>query len=138
MKTAELGKKIKINYRGLIDDGEEFESTYDKDPFEVTLGETKLISGFQSALIGMKEKETKKVTIQPEDGYGKHNPDLIAVLGKDELPKNTVTTVGWMLQIGRFKVTVIASDEKTVTLDGNHPLVDKVLTFEIELLEILG
>ncbi len=137
MKTVKLGDKISINYRGLTEDGEEFESTFDKDPFEFTLGETKLISGFQKALIGMKENETKNISVPPEEGYGKHNSDLIAVLNKNELPVNTVTTVGWMLKIGTYKVTIIASDKETVTLDGNHPLVDKTLTFEINMLEIL-
>ena len=137
-RKIKLGDKIDIYYRGLLDDDSEFESNFDKEPYEMVVGETKLIKGFEKTLIGMSEKEKVRRTYTPDEAYGYHNPALIAVLDKSEFPKNSIPAVGWMMKIGEISVTIIAIDEKTVTLDGNHPLVGKDVDFEIEVIKILS
>ena len=129
------GDKILIYYRGILE-GSEFESNFDDEPFEMIVGETKLIKGFENTLIGMKEKESVRVTYSPDEAYGYHDPKLIAVLDKSEFPKNSIPAIGWMMKIGNISVTVIDMDEKNVTLDGNHPLVGKEVDFEIEVVKI--
>jgi len=131
-----LGDKIHIYYRGLLDDDSEFESNFDKEPYEMIVGEAKLIKGFEKTLIGMSEKEKIRRTYTPDEAYGYHDSSLIAVLDKSEFPKNAIPPIGWMMKIGEISVTVISIDEKTVTLDGNHPLVGKSVDFEIEVIKI--
>jgi peptidylprolyl isomerase len=137
MKKIKNGDKVEIHYRAtMVDDGSEIESTFKKEPFEMILGETKLIKGIDKTLIGMTEGETIKVTYQPEDAYGFYDPALIAVLDKNEFPDKSIPGVGWMMKIGHISVTVKAMDEKTVTLDGNHPLVGKPVNFEIKVVKV--
>ena len=100
------------------------------------VGETKIIKGFEKTLIGMKENDTLKVTFSPKDAYGFYDPSLVAVLTKSELPKNSVPAVGWMIKIGSYTVTVKAIDGENITLDGNHPLVNQHVNFEINVLKI--
>lgn len=135
-KSIKNGDKLLIHYRILLDDGSEFESTFDEDPVEITLGETKLLKGFNKTILEMKENETRTVKCGPDEAYGRHNPGLIAILNKDELPPNSIPAVGWMLKIGDFKVMVKEIGDETVTLDGNHPLVDQSVSFEIKTLNI--
>jgi peptidylprolyl isomerase len=130
------GDRLLIHYRAILEDGSEFETTFDKDPLEITLGETKILKGFNNALLGMSENETKTITLAPDDAYGHHDPALIAVLDKNELPPNSIPAVGWMLRIGKFKVMVKEIGETTVTLDGNHPLVGKSVSFEITVVKV--
>jgi peptidylprolyl isomerase len=134
--TVKKGDRIHIHYRGKLLDGSEFESTYDKEPFEIVLGESKIIKGFQKTLLGMKVNESVSVIYPPEDAYGHYDPALIAVLKKSEFPKNSIPAVGWMMKIGHITVTVQSIDDATVTLDGNHPLAGKNVRFEITVLKI--
>ena len=135
-RTVIKGDKIQIHYRGTMDDGDVFESTYETEPYEFILGENRVIKGFEKTLIGMKVNETATDTYSPEDAYGHYDPALIAVLKKSELPKNSIPAVGWMMKIGNITVTVKSMDDTTVTLDGNHPLAGKHINFKITLLKI--
>jgi len=135
-RIVKHGDRIQVHYSGMMLDGSEFETTFDKNPFEIIVGETKIIKGFEKALIGMTEEETVTVTIPPEDAYGFHNPSLIAVLKHSEMPENSIPSIGWMMKIGDYSVTVIDKDDSTVTLDGNHPLVGKHVNFRIKVVKI--
>lgn len=130
------GDKIQIHYRGRMLDGGEFESTYEKEPYEIVLGETKIIKGFENTLVGMTINESVTVTYSPDDAYGHYDPALIAVLKKSEFPKNSIPAVGWMMKIGHIAVTVKSMDDTTVTLDGNHPLAGQHTIFEITVVKI--
>jgi FKBP-type peptidyl-prolyl cis-trans isomerase 2 len=135
-RRVKKGDRIHVHYSGMMLDGSEFETTFDKDPYDMIVGETKIIKGFEKALVGMEEDETMTVIFPPEEAYGSHDSSLIAVLKQSELPKNSVPSIGWMMKIGTYNVTVVAKDDTTVTLDGNHPLVDKHVNFKIQVLKI--
>ena len=135
-RTIKKGDTIQIHYRGRLLDGSEFESTYEKEPMKITVGESKIIKGLEETLIGMKVNESVRTLYPPEKAYGHYNPALIAVLKKSEFPKNSIPTVGWMMKIGHISATVKSIDDTTVTLDGNHPLAGKNVYFEITVLKI--
>jgi FKBP-type peptidyl-prolyl cis-trans isomerase len=68
---VKFGDAISVHYTGKLKDGKKFDSSYDrKQPFDVTVGQTRLIPGFTQGLIGMKVGEKRTVTIPPELGYG--------------------------------------------------------------------
>lgn len=70
-KEAENGKKITVNYLGTLEDGTKFDSSYDrKKPFEFTLGQGDVISGWDLGVLGMKEGGKRKLTIPSDLGYG--------------------------------------------------------------------
>jgi len=81
------------------------------------------------------------VTIPVEEAYGPHDDELVLVIGREQLPAGVNPEVGQGLQMqttdGRtVTVPVIEVSEETITVDANHPLAGKDLTFEIELVEI--
>jgi FKBP-type peptidyl-prolyl cis-trans isomerase len=68
---AKHGSKLTVHYIGRLTDGTKFDSSYDRGkPFEVTLGTTRIISGFELGLTGMKKGGKRKITIPPEMAYG--------------------------------------------------------------------
>lgn len=135
-RVVKKGDRIQIHYCGMMLDGGEFESTYKQEPYEMVLGETKVIKGFEETLLGMKVNETVTATYSPDEAYGHYDPALIAVIEKSEFPKNSIPAEGWMMKIGHLTVTVKSIDETTVTLDGNHPLAGKHIMFKITVLKI--
>ena len=142
-EVAEIGDTVKVLYTGTFDDGEVFDSSelHDGDPLEFTIGAAEVVPGFDQAVIGMSVGESKTVRIPADEAYGPYYEELVMVMDWDQFPEGFQTEVGDQLQMqtqdGRI-VTVIVIDvsESGVTIDANHPLAGKDLTFEIELVEI--
>jgi peptidylprolyl isomerase len=135
------GKTVKVHYTGTLGDGTVFDTSVEREPLEFTLGEGKVIPGFEEAVKGMKVGQSKTVTIPVDDAYGPPRDDLILVIEQTQLPENLNPEVGQRLQMqqadGRQSiVTVTDVSEKTITLDANHPLAGEDLTFELKLVEV--
>ena len=132
---------VKVHYTGTLDDGTVFDTSIEREPLEFTLGEGMLIPGFEEAVKGMQVGQSKTVTIPAEEAYGPYLDDLIIVVEQSQLPEGLDPEVGQVLEVtqedGRTGVvTVIDVSETTITVDANHPLAGKDLTFEIKLVEI--
>ncbi|ACV23175.1 FKBP-type peptidyl-prolyl cis-trans isomerase [Slackia heliotrinireducens] len=137
------GKKVKAHYRGTLDDGTQFDSSYDRgEPLEFTAGAGQMIPGFDAAVLEMAVGEKKTVHIPAKDAYGEHNPEAVQTVpvamipGAENLPVGQ--TVYFNGPMGPFPAKVVSLDEQNVVLDMNHELAGKDLTFEIELVEVEG
>jgi peptidylprolyl isomerase len=141
MSHAKAGDKVKIHYTGKLDDGTEFDSSAGRDPLEFVLGSGQVIPGFDNAVDGMKVGENKEVRLDAEDAYGQRNDQLIQEVPKSALPDDLEPKVGMGLQsqspdgqVMQLTVTDVADD--SITVDANHPLAGKALSFDIKLVEI--
>lgn len=140
--VAEKGDTVKVNYRGTLDDGSQFDSSYDRgQPLEFTVGSGQMISGFDAAVEGMKVGEKKTVRLEAADAYGEPSDDMVATFSKDEVPDFDSLEVGDTVTLSTSNGSTVAAavTEKTddsVTVDANHELAGKPLTFEIELVEV--
>lgn len=141
MSTAQKGDKVKIHYHGTLEGGEVFDSSRSSEPFEFELGAGMVIPGFDQAVEGMAEGDTKTVTIEAANAYGQPHPELVGEISKEHLPEGLEPEVGMTLQVTdpngqHHPVRVIEIKEEALVLDGNHPLAGKDLTFELELVSI--
>jgi FKBP-type peptidyl-prolyl cis-trans isomerase 2 len=132
---------VKVHYTGKLSDGQVFDSSEGKEPLEFTLGQGRLIPGFEKGLMDMKLNEKKTVTIAKEEAYGEVNQDLIQEVQKSELPQEITPEVGMGLVSKssdgqEMNLQVIEVREESIVLDGNHPLAGKDLTFDLEVVEI--
>ncbi|MCC8194181.1 MAG: peptidylprolyl isomerase [Deltaproteobacteria bacterium] len=138
---AKNGDTVLVHYTGTLDDGTMFDSSREGDPLESVLGQNMLIPGFEDAILGMEEGDTKKVTIQPDQAYGDRVDELILTLPRDEVPPHMKPEVGMLVQLAtddgeEFEATITAITDEALTLDANHPLAGEPLTFELELVGI--
>ena len=134
------GDTVSVHYTGTLDDGSQFDSSEGGDPIEFTLGANQMIAGFEQVVYGMQVGEAKTVTIPPAQGYGLRNENLVVEMDLDEFPGGSAT-VGQQMQLtfsnGRTAAAVVTEvNEATVTVDANHFLAGKDLTFEIRLVSI--
>jgi FKBP-type peptidyl-prolyl cis-trans isomerase 2 len=141
MAQAKEGDRVKINFIGKLEDGSVFANTADSEPLEFKLGEGKIIPGIENAVEGMNVGESKTVNVNPEQAYGRRRDELIEEVSRDQFPQNVEPHVGQRFEVPQqagqpMVVRVIGVSEQTITLDGNHPLAGRDLTFEVELLEI--
>lgn len=137
------GSKVKIEYEGKFENGKVFDTTKGKGPFEFTVGEKKIIPGFEKKIIGMEKGQTKNITLKPEEAYGEVNEKLFV-----EIPKEVLATKGIDAKPGmRVKMepkdpkypprvaTIKKVSDKTIILDLNHPLAGKTLIFDIKIID---
>lgn len=132
---------VKVNYTGKLSDGQIFDTSEGREPIEFTLGQGRLIPGFEKGLIDMELNEKKTITIPKEEAYGEVNKDLIQEVKKSELPQEMAPEVGMGLVSKspdgqEMNLLVIEVKEETIVIDGNHPLAGKELIFDLEVLEI--
>ncbi len=142
MAKAKNGDTVKVHYTGKLDDGTEFDTSAGREPLEFTLGSRQVIEGFEKGVIGMEVNETKTFTIPSEEAYGPYHKELALEVPVDQFPPTIKPEVGQQLQLTQpngqpINVTVTEVTESMVTLDANHPLAGKDLTFDIQLVEIV-
>ena len=142
MGKAKQGDKVKVHYKGFLEDGTVFDSSLDHDPLEFTIGNGEIIPGFEKAVIGMDVGERKTVDIPPEDAYGEYNEMARLEVPRANLPDHINPEIGMMLQLTtpqntQVLVRVTDMDDENVVLDANHPLAGKNLKFEIELVDVV-
>ena len=141
MQQAKRGDTVKVHYRGTLDDGTEFDSSAGSEPIAFTIGSGQVIPGFESAIEGMSTGDRKTERIEAGNAYGDRRDELVFKVGREQMPEGAEVEVGDMLRVGfpdgsDAAVQVAAVDEQSVTLDANHPLAGKDLTFELELVSI--
>jgi peptidylprolyl isomerase len=143
MTTAKRGDVVHVHYRGTLNDGTEFDSSAGSDPLTFTLGAGEVIPGFESAVEGMSTGEKKTETILADNAYGQRREELVFTVDREQMPQDEAVEIGDMLRVGfpdgsSAAVQITAMDAASVTLDANHPLAGKDLTFELELVGIEG
>ena len=141
MAQVKKGDRVKFNYELKLKDGKVYESNLGSAPLEITVGKGKAIKGLENGLIGMSPHQTKTVVVKPADGYGQKDQALVWTLPAAELPAGTAAAVDTEVAFARAdgtrvegRITKVEGDQ--VTVDGNHPLAGRNLTFEIKLVSI--
>ncbi len=142
MTQAKQGDTVNVHYTGKLEDGTVFDSSRSRNPLQFTIGKGQVIAGFEQAVIGMSLGESKTARIPVDQAYGPRSDDRIVTVERTKLPPGLNPLVGQRLELTheddqRILVTVSAMTDTTLTLDANHPLAGKELTFDIELVKIV-
>jgi hypothetical protein len=70
--VIEKGMTVKVHYTGrLLSTNYKFDSSQGKDPLKFTIGEGKVIKGWEQGVVGMKVGGKRKLTIPSDLAYGK-------------------------------------------------------------------
>ena len=136
------GKTVSLHYVGTLDNGDQFDSSYDREqPMTVLIGSGNIIAGFESAVMGMKAGEKRSIAIESKDAYGDHNPTAIQSVPLGSFPEDFIAEEGKIVQ-GKgeneqiFTATIVETAEDKIVLDFNHPLAGKNLNFDIEIVSV--
>jgi len=141
MEGVREGDVVHVHYTGKLQEGEVFDSSQEKEPLQLKIGEGKIIPGFEQALIGMQPGEKKTFDLAPEEAFGDRKDELVHVIERKQVPPDLKLEVGMQLALEAqgqeaIPAQVVDLSETTVTLDTNHPLAGKALTFEIDVVDI--
>ena len=118
----EAGTKVKVHYKGTLEDGSVFDSSENRDPLEFQLGAGQVIAGFDAAVSEMEIGGTKTVTIPSTQAYGEYRKEMVLTLEHSQFPEGMNPEVGKSLQLTTPQGPLIAQiteiSDDGVTIDA--------------------
>lgn len=140
MAKAEVGQTVRVHYSGKLEDGTEFDSSVGDRPMELTIGDGAALPAFEQALVGMAPGDTKTVCVPAMEAHGLHFQELVRTVDRSRIPASEDLAVGTRVSATlmggvRAYLRIVDISDERVTVDLNHPLAGKDLTYEITMVE---
>lgn len=141
MLKVEKDMFVSVEYTGTLENGEVFDTSKGRQPLEIQMGAGQLIKGFEKALEGMTLNEKKTFTLEPDEAYGQRDESLTRAFPRKEVPPEMNPQIGQTVGLhdgngNQIPATIVDVNDEHVTVDLNHPMAGKALTFEIEVVGI--
>lgn len=140
MKIAK-DAKVRIDYTLKNQNGDVLDSSEEREPLAFLQGSGQIIPGLEKALEGREAGDSFSVEIEPGEGYGEYDEELIFEVPRDRFQNQDGIEAGMQvqaqLQDGSTQILTIQSvGDDQVTLDANHPLAGETLHFDVEVAEV--
>jgi len=132
---------VTLHYRISLEDGTELESSFGDDALEFTMGENTLTEGMELCLLDLKQSDTQKITLSPEQTYGYRDPENIHDLKPSDFPADITPEKGLVIAFDTpagddINGIILEANDEKISVDFNHPLAGNNLVFEVEIIEI--
>ncbi|WP_298190996.1 peptidylprolyl isomerase [uncultured Pseudomonas sp.] len=133
-------KEVTLHFALKLDNGDVVDSTFDKKPATFKVGDGNLLPGFEQAIYGLKAGDKRSLEISPEQGFGQGNPQNVQVMPRSQF-QDMELSEGLLVIFNdaanaELPGVVKAFDDSQVTIDFNHPLAGKALSFDVEIIEV--
>lgn len=127
---------VSMEYKLSLESGEVVDQSVPEKPIEFITGYSQIIPGLEKGLIGRAENDTFQVVVEPEDGYGEPQAELVQKVPMDQFPNAADLEVGMTFQAKSpqgmpVNFVVKEIEKETAVIDLNHPLAGKTLVFDI-------
>jgi len=134
------GTRVTLFFTLALENGVEIDSTGAK-PAEFSVGDGKLLPGFENALFGMKAGDKSKLLIEAENAFGLHNEANVQRLRRGQFQANMELAVGLMMSFADTQDAELAGvitkiQGESIEVDFNHPLAGKNVMFDVEILDV--
>ncbi|MFP6798256.1 MAG: FKBP-type peptidyl-prolyl cis-trans isomerase [Pseudomonas sp.] len=133
-------REVSLHFALKLDNGDVVDSTFDKKPATFKVGDGNLLPGFEQAIYGLKAGDKRSLSISPEQGFGQGNPQNIQIMPRSQF-QDMELSEGLLVIFNdaanaELPGVVKAFDDSQVTIDFNHPLAGKALSFDVEIIEV--
>jgi FKBP-type peptidyl-prolyl cis-trans isomerase SlpA len=132
--------EVTLHFALRLENGDTVDSTFDKAPATFKVGDGNLLPGFEAAIFGFKAGDKRTVEVQPENAFGQPNPQNVQIIPRSQftgmdLSENLLVIFNDAANT-ELPGIVKEFDDAQVTIDFNHPLAGKTLTFEVEIFQV--
>lgn len=136
-----MGDTIVLDYKISSQTGVDFESTFDDDPIELTIGQGELAASLEQCLLGLAAGERYVFMLEPEQAFGHSDERLVQHIPLESFPPEIAlrenTMIEFTLPNGNTLPGVVREiGQAEAMVDFNHPLSDCPVLFEVEVREI--
>ncbi len=127
---------VSIHYTLTDADGETLDTSSGGAPLMYLHGAQNIIPGLEAALAGKSVGDEIKVTIEPADGYGEVDAELVQLVPREAFEGIEDIEPGMQFEArgpeGHSQVVLVQDvSEEGIVIDGNHPLAGQVLNFDV-------
>jgi FKBP-type peptidyl-prolyl cis-trans isomerase SlpA len=132
------GTRVTLNFALVLDDGSEIDSNFEREPASFSVGDGSLLPGFERALFGLKSGDEATLEILPEEGFGQPNDNNLQTIKRDQFDVGSELEAGMVFSFadaagGELPGVVKTFDADEVTVDFNHPLAGRTLSFRVAI-----
>ncbi|EMP53922.1 FKBP-type peptidyl-prolyl cis-trans isomerase [Marinobacter koreensis] len=138
---VDKGTRVTLHFALKIKDGDVVDSTFEKEPATLEIGDDNLPENFEAYLMGMKAGDRRTYEVPPEKGFGQHNPSNLQTFKRHEFSADMVLEQGVVVSFADARqqelpgvISRVEGDE--VEVDFNHPLAGRTLEFDVEILDV--
>ena len=141
MSVISTSSTITLNFSLSLEDGQLIDSTFERPtPAVFTMGDGKLLPGFEKKLLGLGAGQRERFTILPEDAFGMPNPNNLQEFERKqfdgmELAEGLVISFADAAG-GELPGVVSQITTERVVVDFNHPLAGRTLIFDVDILAV--
>ena len=136
------GKRVTLHFSVLLMDGSIVDSTRGKAPATFSVGDGNLLPGFEQAMFGLKAGDHRSIVLEAENAFGPHNEDNIQIMRRGVFDRGMTLEPGVVVSFADKSqselpgvITEVNADR--VTVDFNHPLAGRDLTFQVEIINVV-
>lgn len=131
---------VSIDYKLTLDSGEVVDESSPGDPLSFIYGAGQIVPGLEKKLVGQSAGDKTRITVEPEEGYGQVQPELMRDMPRDRFPADMNLEIGMIFQAetphGPVNFQVAEIGDEVIKADFNHPLAGKRLHFDIQVAEV--
>ena len=132
--------QVTLHFALRLENGDTVDSTFDKSPATFKVSDGSLLPGFEAALFGFKAGDKRTLEILPENAFGQPNPQNVQIIPRSQF-KDMELSQGLLVIFNDAANTELPGvvkefDDEQVTIDFNHPLAGKTLTFEVDIKDV--
>jgi FKBP-type peptidyl-prolyl cis-trans isomerase SlpA len=141
MTQIQENSKVTLHFALRLEDGRVVDSTFEREPATLNVGDGNLPEGFEKHIMGLSEGDKRTVRVNPEDAFGQLNPANLQSFKKEQFAQTGDLEPGMVVSFqdasGSELPGVISEiGDEQVTVDFNHPLAGKALDFEVEIIGV--
>lgn len=141
MTQIQENSKVTLHFALRLEDGQVVDSTFEREPATLNIGDGNLPGGFEKHILGLSEGDKRTVRVSPEDAFGQLNPANVQNFKKEQFAQTGELEPGMVVSFqdasGSELPGVISEiGDEQVTVDFNHPLAGKTLDFEVEIVGV--
>lgn len=132
--------RVTLHFTLRLENGEIVDSTLGRAPATFLWGDESFLPAFEQSLLGLKAGDRRSMLMDAQSAFGERNPENVQVMDRALFSPALQLEPGLMISFadkkGELPGVVVAFDERHVTVDFNHPLAGRNLTFEVEILAV--
>ena len=141
MRQVQFFDTVSVSYTATAPGGEVIAEAPESAPVTLTIGSGAILKAVEAAMLGMSPGESRTLRILPEDAFGEYDPNLRQDIPQSVFAGRLDPKPGMILSLAvehdgetrQAPATVLAADANTVTVDYNHPLAGKAITYTVKL-----
>ena len=136
------GSTVTLHLSLTLEDGTVAESTFDETPLTFTMGDGTLVEGLELALYGLRPGARQRLSLYPEQAFGKRDPEKIHRLPRTDFPADMELEPGCIIGFDtpggdELPGMILSADGTDIEVDFNHPMAGHVVIFEVEIIDVV-